>query len=232
MVYQDWHEEIEKPRHQMLQLARLVGTNNVSPKLVQIVTEIHQRRLDMAHFLCEKVANEGKIGLKDARLLLETAGIYWFAIEGEPRHTQDPAQLLKRLASEFSRDWRDGKFAQASVNVRVQALCKALESKQGDYVIDPDDLLPIRRNGIYAIPELIRQIQLNNSNHAFAVLLILHRDSQKYGSYIENVQQEFVSKTDKMTEVKKMIEQFKQGAPSESELVKLMVKAAMLETNF
>ena len=224
-IYNDWHAEIKTPKNRLLQLSRLVGTNNVSPKLIEIVGEINQRRLEMAYFLCEKVATEKEIGDKDARLLTETAGIYWFAIEGEARHTQDFVRLLSRLSMQFSQDWKDGGFAPIPVKTRVGALCKALAAKQSDYVINPEDLLAIRRFGIFAIPELIEQIKLNNSNYAFAAFLIINRDSKGYADYIEDCQQRFVSKEEKLVEVKAKIEQFKQGAALDSELVKLMVAA-------
>lgn len=219
------------PRHRILQLSRLVGTNGVSLKLSNLVGEINQRRLEMAHFLCEKVAAEKQIGDKDARLLAETAGIYWFAIEGEPRHTQDGARLLSRLSLQFSEEWRAGAFAAKPSKARVGALCQALVAKQSDYVINPEDLLAIRRVGIFALPELIEQIKRNNSNHAFAAFLIINRDAKGYADYIENCQQSFVTKEQKLVEVNAKIEQFKQGASADSELVKIMVKAAMMGTN-
>lgn len=215
-LYEAWHVEVAA--NPLINGVQLLSTNNVPAKLSAIVLEIKQRRFEMAMFLCDKIANEQSISYEDAMLLHETAGIYWFFIEGSPQHTQNIQANLKRMAVSFSEKWQIDKYS--NVAGKISIICDQLVDKENNAEISSSDLLAIRRYGIFAIPELVRQIKLNNSKHAFAALLIIIGDRERYAEYLTNIQDQFNSKEGKLLATRENIDNLVKVATPEIELAK------------
>lgn len=223
-LYESWHLELNK--NSDLTEPMYFETNSPSGRLSEIVREIDARNLEMAQFLCEKCAAEGTISYKDAHLLVETAGMYWFIIEGSPGYKQVVEDNLAKNAKQFSLEWRAGKFSSKEVEGRVKSLCAVTDKTEPVAVIPPQAILPLRRLGVFAIPEMVRQVKLNNSQHAFATLLIMSRQRETYSEYINSCETMFPSKEDKMAEVSRIVNKYRQSSTRDNPLVAEMERAA------
>lgn len=91
------------------------------------------------------------------------------------------------------------------MNPYIQNLCEDLTYKNLDDAISPHDIIAIRRYGLYGIPELIRQIKQNGSNHAFAAYLIMTGSSLEYSEYIARPKQMHTSKAEKLAHIEKWL---------------------------
>ena len=201
-LYNDWHSEMAA--NPEITDLRIVSINNVSDKLRSIVLEINENRLKMAVFLCSKIATEKSISYDDAYLFHETAGFYWFIIEGPPQHNQDVTANLKEVALAFSKNWEAGEYS--NVADKISAICSRLVEKEGDEEIDSSDLLAIRRFGVFLMPELVRQVKVNNSKHAFAALLIINNDRKEYAAYLKESHRKYPQKAEKILMVRERIQ--------------------------
>ena len=222
-LYKEWHFELLA--NPDLQEIRIVSSNGISVKFDNIVNKIKANRFKMATFLCEKVAKENDISYEDGYLLSETAGMYWFIIETKARFDQDPHQNLKDIAKSFSEEWKKSKYADTSKEINT--LCDSLNADNED-TIRPDDLFAMRRLGIFALPELIKQIKNSNSRHAFATFLIVCGDRERYAKYLENCRELFITKAQKMAVIKEWIDSFRKIDIAEMDLDR-KITAAMAD---
>ncbi|MCX7722460.1 MAG: hypothetical protein N2379_05295 [Verrucomicrobiae bacterium] len=220
-LYQRWHELVAADP--LMDVPFLFSTNG-SPPMTVVLAEIYSNRFDFAYWLCERMATnqypnmaEGVFSTfyKDLLLLGKMGGICLIY----PLLSDESPGFLERNFRKFQQDWKAGKYKDPSKEIRE--LCESRLAEEKADKLDPDALLPLRRYGIFGLPELTRQMKQHNSKHAFAAYLIITDQGDAYREYLSNSNQQFTNVEAKLKHVKAWFEGTKQGARG-AEPAKLM----------
>lgn len=190
-------------------------STNFSPQMTAVLVGVYSNRFEFARWLGERIAtnqysnmSEGVFSTfyKDLLLLGETAGICLVY----PLRGDESPGFLERNFRKFQQDWKAGRYENPDKEIRE--FCEARLAGEKADKVDADALLPLRRYGIFGLPELVRQIKKNNSKHAFAAYLIITGQRDEYADYIANSNKRFTNTEAKLKHVQKWLEGAKHTA--------------------
>jgi hypothetical protein len=216
-IYQQWH--IALAAHPAIGEPGYFRTDSAQARdLADAVRNIDSNQMAMAYFLCEKMATETNSGIywyQDLHFLEYVAGInLWFA-----DHPID--NIATEVATNliiFKQEWLAGVYNDPSS--KVAKLCEERLAKETSAKINPRDLAAIRRYGVFALPELIRQMKKHNSRHAFGACLIILQESNQFRDYLDHSDQQFATKDAKVAHVKEKFERMKLSGGAEKDVMK------------
>jgi len=216
-LYQRWHEVLDAHAH--LSESSWIETKNVPPDLAAVVSDVESNAVGMAYFMCDKIAGATNNIVtmrmyRDVLLLHRVAGID--LVHSEPTGTPNIGENIKRFTAQFQDEWRRGIYKDPSTQVRAH--CENLSEIGSDRLYA--DILPIRRYGIFALPELVRQIDTRNSKHAFTAYLIITWQPDDYAEYIRHSDQQFSTKQSKMQHLQARVESMKRAGGGDSDVMK------------
>jgi hypothetical protein len=200
-LYNQWHDALAK--YAYLGEADWFHSEGAPAEYAQAVRAIDNAGFAMADFICAKVAAESTDESRlyqDMFLLMHVTGID--LLRGD-QFERSYKESQKRNVEDFKRNWRAGVYADVSPYIRK--LCEQLTDKNEDDNLNPLELRPIRRYGLYGIPELVRQIKINGSNHAFAAYLIMTGNSSEYREYMNRPKLIFRSREEKLAHMEKWL---------------------------
>jgi hypothetical protein len=219
-LYQNWHQILSSAPA----LTEPMWFSTNGPKdLAIVVGEMQSNRIGMAYFLCNRMAaqqytnmqvNGSSVFYRDLVLLDNLAGINLIF----PDDRSEP--FGKGMAENFNRfkaDWLSGVYKDPST--RITAICEAQLAKENTNTIAPDDILALRRYGIFGLPALIKEIKQYNSKHAFAAFLIVTQQREKYASYIKNSNEQFPTPIDKLEDIRTKTDTMRAGGNDDFQLV-------------
>jgi hypothetical protein len=200
-LYDQWHAALD--RNLALNVPQWIDPPSVLVEVADVMNKINDAGFAMANTVCEKVADESNEALRlyrDILLLDRVTGIN--LLYGD-KYEIDLSESIARNVDNFRKAWKAGTYT--NVNPYIQNLCEDLTYKNRDDAISPHDIIAIRRYGLYGIPELIRQIKQNGSNHAFAAYLIMTGSSLEYNEYIVQPKRMYTSKAEKLAHMEKWL---------------------------
>jgi len=226
-AYLRWHQAIaENPE---LSHPFFFQTQGGPVELVAAVKGIQTNGLSMAGFLCEKLASQEipKERLyADVLLLEKVTGIDLFHAEDKPPRDQNIRTNMVIFTARFREEWRQGVYKDPGA--RIARLCAERLGKETATAIEPNDVVGLRRYGIFGVPEMIRQIRKTNSKHAFAAYLIVTGQGEKYGDYIVETDKQFTTKEEKLAHIEKTLEKLKKNNGGSIDILQKI--SAALET--
>jgi hypothetical protein len=217
-LYQEWHRILKG--NPIITEPLYFTTNSPIKDLSDVVNKIHANRTALGLFLSKKMASETTYHDADIDLLDYVAGInLWFP---EHPHNNIAPEITTNLAR-FREEWGAGVYEDPSKEV-IQFVEK-IRSQEDNENINPRHLAFIRRYGMYALPELTRQIRKHNSKHAFGAYLVASGQRHEYREYLENSQRAFTTVQAKLDHVRKRLEGMKTEVGAEVDLIKRMAAA-------
>jgi hypothetical protein len=196
----DWRELNYRKWHKILANDPIINDiqfwfdteHNSNKEYVTTLNDMLRNKYDMLDYLCNRIAEAPSPNLHtlyaDVALLDKLGGVclhcgvtYEFGVDNRISFVQN--------VPTFQKEWHQGLYK--SPDKLIAQLCKDLMKSNEDRMLDGNSLAPLFRFGIFAAPELIRQVKKNNSNYAFAALLrIMERKVEIYpdkGSKLEAI---------------------------------------------
>lgn len=194
--YYKWHQAINDYR---LTEPFYFDAQHTPPEYAEILTSILQNSMDMVDLLCNRIANGKSRKLyRDVLLLDKIGGINLWA--SEENANDNGLKAINKLVPIFQEEWNAGVYL--APDEKIKQLCENLMLEKDHMAISPRSLLSIRRYGIFAIPELVRQIKENNSKYAFAAFMgITHQ--KEYSEFIRKSNAQFIEKESKLDAIRK-----------------------------
>lgn len=200
-LYNQWHDALAK--YMYLGEADWFNLEGAPAEYAQTVRAIDNAGFAMADFVCARVAAESTDESRlyqDLFLLMHVTGND--LLRGD-QFERSYKESQKRNVEDFKGNWRAGVYVDVSPYIRK--LCEQLTDKNEDDNLNPLELRPIRRYGLNAIPELVRQIKNSGSKHAFAAYLIMTGNSSEYREYMNGPKLLFKSKEEKLVHIEKWL---------------------------
>lgn len=228
-LYERWHRGLETNRN-VLSQPFFFQTEIGPPELVSAVKEIKATGLAMANYLAEKIAAGATSPQRiyaDVLLLEKVSGVDLLHAEDKPARQQNFAENIAMFTTRFREEWRAGVYKDPSL--RVSLLCESRLPKEKNTKIEPNDVVALRRYGIYGLPELIRQIRKNNSKHAFAAYLMVTGQAEEYGEYIIATDKLFTTREEKILHIERTVERLKENGGGKVDVVQKIAAALKKE---
>ena len=112
-------------------------------------------------------------------------------------------EATPELRDRFIAQWDSGLYLSASELLKNEWQNTTGESGAGK--IDPRNLTPIRRYGVYALPFILESLNQRNSNALFAAYLVITGERDLYSQYIENPAAMFSTPDHKLSHIKQWL---------------------------
>ncbi len=220
---QDWREEHYKTWRQLAEITNgsvIWDTEHNSNQYIECLTFMMQNRFDMLDYMCNKIANANyDIARDDPNKLKELYRDfsllgYLGSIDIAVGITYQ-SNILMAITSNvprFQREWRGNTYR--TPDRIIKDLCEKLMLRNTSLdagINDEVNMRPIRWYGIFAAPELVRQVKSNNSQYAFYALLRIFdsKEAAKFFTDKSGVRQAYVDKSSKIEAISKWYEQYR-----------------------
>jgi hypothetical protein len=195
MYYNQWHQIIKDSKY--IDVQNMFDTeHHLNNGYVETLNYILKNKYDMLDYVCNRMA-EGKSRqlYYDVLLIDYIGGVCLFCgVDYEP-FTNDSITMIKNVPT-FQNEWKQGLYKNADKIVRQLSDNMMANNEK----ITMKSLSPILRFGIYAAPELIRQVKRNNSQYSYAGLLNII-NLKEFRDYIQDkngVKDKYLSKDSKI----------------------------------
>jgi hypothetical protein len=198
--YNQWHDALDS--NPFITEPVFFNTERTPRDYAEIVNNIFNNKLAVLEYVCDKVANGTSRNIyRDALLIDRLGGVNLFY----DKITFPLTTIRKNIENNvptFQMEWLAGDYK--APDQIIKRLCQQLMSGSDDeasnvmhLAIDPARLIPLRRYGIFALPELIRQLKYTNSKHVFAAILAI-TNMDEYSAYLRFSDRDYLQKTDKI----------------------------------
>jgi hypothetical protein len=210
---QDWREEYYNKWHQLLADNPIINDiqfwfdteHNPNKDYVTTLNHILKNKYDMLDYLCNRIADKPSPILHtlyaDVYSLDKLGSVCLYCGVTYVNGVDNRISFVQNVPT-FQNEWREGLYKAPDETVRQ--LCKKLMANK-DNEMNGKILAPILRFGIYAAPELVRQVKLNNSNYAFAALLRImnFKEVSDFISDRNEGRKQYLEKSSKMDAISK-----------------------------
>lgn len=184
-----------------------VSTAHGPAELRSAVADLLSIGPNLVPFLAEEMRNEKEhLRLYQlVRLLNRVSGIKLYS-SGED---VDYVKAMPQYRDQFIEEWDSGKYLSATE--LLHSTWTHSDESRSRKAIDPKNLIPIRRYGVYALPFIIESLEKQNSPEIFAAFLIITGEAELYSYYLEKSSEFMPERGQKLSYVKSWVGRNERG---------------------